>query len=259
MKSLSKPPKTSKTLRAFASTHNATGERKFLAKHNNMTPTKQRPSAKTKLSIIFVSAFIGLTSCEKPDKADHNDPATVNKGRRAEAISGKERLPAGELLIPKELVKEFRKIEPYNYIADLNNKVGKVYERASKIRSAMIAKIANTTSFTETELEEKFFYWQIGQYMKHGSDKSISPEGQEALLEDLEFRLKRMQILFAATKKREAGNEEEASQLANKYLELKFARPPKSPQLRAAEKKMKLLVYMKFDLHNLENQLLTNP
>lgn len=95
--------------------------------------------------------------------------------------------------------------------------------------------------------------------MEHTSDKSFSPEGQETLLEDLESRLSRMQILFAATKKREAGNEEEASQLANKYLELRFARPPKSPQLRAAEKKMKLLVYMKFDLHNPENQLLTNP
>ena len=68
-----------------------------------------------------------------------------------------------------------------------------------------------------------------------------------------------MQILFAATKKREAGNEENAYQLWEKYLEMKFARPPKSLQLRAAEKKMKLLVYMKSDLHNLENQLLTNP
>ena len=224
-----------------------------------MTTTKQPPSAKTKLLAIFASAFIGFTSCEKPDKAERNDPATANKGRRAEAISGKEQLPADELSIPEELVKEFRKIEPYNYITDLNNNVGKVYERASKIRSAMIAKIADTTSFTETEVEEKFFHWQIGQYMKHGSDENISPEEQETLLEDLEVRLERMQILFAATKKRESGNEEEASQLANKYWELKFARPPQSPQLRASEKKMKLLVYMKFDLHNLENQLLTIP
>ena len=223
-----------------------------------MTPTKQRPSAKAKLLAIFASAFIGLTSCEKPDKADLNDPATANKGRRAEATSGKERLPADELSISEELRKEFRKIEPYNYIADFN-KTGKVYEIASKRRAAMIAKIADTTSFTETEVEEKFFYWQIGQYMKHGSDESISIEEQETLLEDLKVRLERMQILFAATKKREAGNEEEASQLENKYWELKFARPPKSPQLRAAEKKMKLLIYMKFNLHMLENQLLANP
>ena len=137
--------------------------------------------------------------------------------------------------------------------------MGKVYEIASKIRAAMIAKIADTTSFTETEVKEKFTYYQIGEYMKHGSDENISIEEQETLLEDLKVRLERMQILFAATKKHESGNEEEASQLANKYWELRFARPPKSPQLRAAEKKMKLLVYMKFDLHNLENQLLTNP
>ena len=258
MKPISKPPKTLKTLRAVASTQNSMGERKFLTKHNNMTPTKQSPSPKTKLSAIFASAFIGLTSCEKPDKADRNDPATANKGRRAEATSGTERLPADELSIPKELREEFQKIEPYNYITDFN-RAGKVGERASKIRSAMIAKIADTTSLTKTEVDEKWTYYQIGRYMEHTSDESFSSEEQEALLEDLEFRLKRMQILFAATKKRESGNEEEASQLANKYLELRFARPPKSPQLRAAEKKMKLLVYMKFDLHNLENQLLTNP
>ena len=137
--------------------------------------------------------------------------------------------------------------------------MGKVYEIASKRRASMIAKIANTTSLTKTEVKEKFTYYQIREYMKHGADESISIEEQETLLEDLKVRLERMQILFAATKKREAGNEEEASQLANKYWELRFARPPKSPQLRAAEKKMKLLVYMKFDLHNLENQLLTNP
>lgn len=87
--------------------------------------------------------------------------------------------------------------------------------------------------------------------MKHRSDENISPEERETLLEDLEPRLSRMQIMIAALKKRESGNEEEAPQLANKYLELRFACPPKSPQLRAAEKKMKLLVYMKFDLHNL--------
>ena len=234
------------------------GERKFLTKHNNMTPTKQSPSPKTKLSAIFASAFIGLTSCEKPDKADRNDPATANKGRRAEATSGTERLPADELSIPKELREEFQKIEPYSYIADFN-KTEKINKNANKIMDAVFERTADTTSFTETEVKEKFTYYQIGQYMKHGSDESISIEEQETLLEDLEVRLERMQILFAATKKRESGNEEEASQLANKYLELRFARPPKSPQLRAAEKKMKLLVYMKFDLHNLENQLLTNP
>ena len=39
-----------------------------------------------------------------------------------------------------------------------------------------------------------------------------------------------------------------------------ISKPPKTLKtLRAAEKKMILLVYMKFDLHNLENQLLTNP
>lgn len=223
-----------------------------------MTTTKQRSSAKTKLSLIFTSAFIGLASCEKPDKADRNDPATANKGRRAEAISGKEQLPADELSIPEELVKEFRKIEPYSYIADFN-KTEEINKNANKIMDAVFERTADTTSLTKTEVKEKFVYWQIGQYMKHGSDENISPEEQETLLEDLEVRLERMQILFAATKKREAGNEEEASQLANKYMELRFARPPKSPQLRAAEKKMKLLVYMKFDLHNLENQLLTNP
>ncbi len=236
-----KPPKTSKTLPAVASTQNSIGERKILTKYNSMTQTRQHPSAKTKLLVIFASAFIGLTSCEKPDKADGNVPQ-----------------PQTELSIPEELREEFQKIEPYSYIADFN-KTGKVYEIASKRRAAMIAKIADIRSFTETEVEEKFFYWQMGQYMKHGSDESISIEEQETLLEDLKVRLERMQILFAATKKREAGNEEEASQLANKYWELRFARPPKSPQLRAAEKKMKLLVYMKFDLHNLENQLLTNP
>lgn len=124
---------------------------------------------------------------------------------------------------------------------------------------AVIEKIADTTSFTKAEIEEKQTYYQIGRYMKHGADENISPEEQETLLEDLEVRLERMQILFAAVKKREAGDEEEASQLENKYWELKFARPSKSPQLRAAEKKMKLLVYMKFNLHMLENQLLTNP
>lgn len=166
--------------------------------------------------------------------------------------------PQTELSIPEELVKEFRKIEPYNYIADFN-KTEKINKNANKIMDAVFERTADTTSLTKTEVKEKFVYWQIGQYTKHGADENISPEEQEALLENLEFRLKRMQILFAATKKREAGNEEEASQLENKYWELKFARPPKSPQLRAAEKKMKLLVYMKFDLHNLENQLLTNP
>ena len=214
---------------------------KFLTKHNSMTTTKQRPSAKTKLLVIFASAFIGLTSCEKSTKQMATNPQ-----------------PQAELSIPEELREEFQRIEPYSYIADFN-KTGKVYEIASERRAAMIAKIADTTSFTETEVEEKFSYWQMGQYMKHGSDESISIEEQESLLEDLEFRLKRMQILFAATKKRESGNEEESSQLASKYLELRLARPPKSPQLRAAEKKMKLLIYMKFDLYNLENQLLTNP
>ncbi len=89
--------------------------------------------------------------------------------------------------------------------------MGKVYEIASKIRAAMIAKIADTTSFTETEVKEKFTYYQIGKYMKHGSDENISIEEQETLLEDLKVRLERMQILFAATKKHESGNEEEAS------------------------------------------------
>ena len=206
-----------------------------------MTPINQRTSAKAKLSAIFATAFIGFTSCENSTK----QIATIPQ-------------PQTKLSIPAELVKEFRKIEPYPYIADFN-KTGKVYEIASKIGAAMIAKIADTTSLTETEVEEKFFYWLMGQYMKHGSDESISPEEQETLLEDLKVRLERMQILFAVDKKREAGNEEEASQFASKYLEMRFARPPKSPQLRAAEKKMKLLVYMKFDLHNLENQLLTNP
>ena len=70
-------------------------------------------------------------------------------------------------------MKEFRKIESYSYIADFN-KTGKVYEIASKIGAAMIAKIADTTSLTETEVDEKFFYWLMGQYMKHGSDESIS-------------------------------------------------------------------------------------
>lgn len=222
-----------------------------------MTTTKQLPSAKTKLSAIFASAFIDFTSCEKPDKADRNDPATASDEEQWQS-SGEERLPAGELSIPDELVKEFQKIEPYNYITDFN-KTEKINKNANKIMDAVFERTADTTSFTETEVKEKFVYWQIGQYMKHGSDESISPEEQETLLEDLEGRLERMQILFAAVKKREAGNEEEASQLENKYWELKFARPPKSPQLRAAEKKMKLLVYMKFDLHNLENQLLTNP
>ena len=258
MKPISKPPKTSKTLRAVDSTQNSTGGGKFLTKHKNMTTTKQRTSAKTKLLAIFALAFIGFTSCEKPDKADRNDPATPNRGWRAEATSGKERLPVGELSIPDELVKEFQKIEPYSYIADFN-KTEKINKNANKIMDAVFERTADTMSFTETEVKEKFVYWQIGQYMKHGSDESISPEEQETLLEDLEVRLERMQILFAATKKREAGNEEEASQLAGKYLELRLARPTKSPQLRAAEKKMKLLVYMKFDLHNLENQLLTNP
>ncbi len=241
MKPISKPPKTSKTLRAIASTQNSTSERKILTKYNSMTPTKQRSSAKTKLLVIFVSAFIGLTSCGKPDKADGSVPQ-----------------PQTELSIPDELVKEFQKIEPYSYIADFN-KTEKINKNANKIMDAVFERTADTTSFTETEVEEKFVYWQIGQYMKHGSDEDISPEEQETLLEDLEVRLERMQILFAAVKKREAGNEEEASQLENKYWELRFARPPKFPQLRAAEKKMKLLVYMKFDLHNLENQLLTNP
>ena len=222
-----------------------------------MTTTKQRPSAKTKLLAIFASAFIGLTSCEKSDKADRNDPANASDEEQWQS-SGEEREAHDKTVLPEELRKEFQKIEPYNYITDFN-RAGKVGERSSKIMSAMIEKIADTMSLTKVEAEEKWTYYQIGQYMKHTSDKSFSPEEQETLLEDLEVRLERMQILFAATKKREAGNEEEASQLASKYLELRLARPSKSPQLRAAEKKMKLLVYMKFDLHNLENQLLTNP
>ena len=61
-----------------------------------MTATKQRPSAKTKLSAIFASAFIGFASCEKPTQqiATNSQPQT-------------------ELSIPDELVREFRKIEPY--------------------------------------------------------------------------------------------------------------------------------------------------
>ena len=216
-----------------------------------MTTTKQRTSAKTKLSAVFASAFIGFTSCEKPDKADRNDPATASDEEQGQS-SGEEREAHDKTVLPEELRKEFQKIEPYSYIADFN-KTEKINKNANKIMDAVFERTADTTSFTETEVKEKFVYWQIGQYMKHGSDENISPEEQETLLEDLEVRLERMQILFAATKKREAGNEEEASQLAEKYWELKFARPPKSPQLRAAEKKMKLLVYMKFDLHNLEN------
>lgn len=148
MKPILNPPKTSKTLRAITSTQNSTSERKFLTKRNNMTPTKHRTSAKTKLLVIFASAFIGLTSCEKPDKADRNDPATANKGRRAEAISGKEQLPADELSIPDELVREFRKIEPYSYIADFN-KTEKINKNANKIMDAVIEKIVDTTSFTK--------------------------------------------------------------------------------------------------------------
>ncbi len=46
--------------------------------------------------------------------------------------------------------------------------------------------------------------------MKHGSDESILPEEQEALLADLESRVRRMQFLLVTDKKREAGKEEEA-------------------------------------------------